>query len=235
MVNSQRDRAGTAWAAPRLVLGLCIMAVGVVFALENLGLITTRHLFRYWPLLLIAVGLAKALQTGPRGWRGEGLLWIGAGTVFLLRTMDVIEFSLWKLWPILPLVIGAHIVWRALRPAPRVEPGDAGSTLQATAVLGGVSRSSNSQNFHGGEITAVLGGCEIDLRQARITDGEAAIEVSAFLGGIEIRVPEEWSVITKGMPLLGGFEDATRPPREDTGQRLVITGFAILGGVEVKN
>jgi predicted membrane protein len=235
MTNRRHDRACVDWGGPRLVLGLCIMAVGAVFTLENLGLITSRQFIRYWPVLLIAVGVAKALRPGKRGWRGEGLLWLTAGTVLLLRTFGVITVSLWKLWPILPLLVGAHIVWRSLRPSPRLDDVDSASTLQATAVLGGVSRNSNSQSFRGGEITAVLGGCEIDLRQARIQDGDAVIEVSAFMGGIEIRVPEEWSVVTKGMPLLGGFEDATRPPRDDTGQRLVITGFAILGGVEVKN
>jgi predicted membrane protein len=235
MANLHRDRACVGQGGPRLVLGLCIMAVGAVFTLENLGLITSRHFIRYWPVLLIAVGVAKALRPGERGWRGEGLLWLTAGFVLLLRSVGIITISLWKLWPIVPLLIGARIVWRSLRPSARVDAADTAALIQATAVLGGVSRHSNSQSFRGGEITAVLGGCEIDLRQARIVGGDAVLDVSAFLGGIEIRVPEEWSVVTKGLPLLGGFEDATRPPRDDTGQRLVITGFAILGGVEVKN
>jgi predicted membrane protein len=235
MVNCRRDRAGAVWGAPRLVLGLCIMAVGAVFTLENLGLISSRHVLRYWPVLLIVVGLAKAVHPGKRGWRGAGLLWLTAGTILLLRVLGVIQVSLWKLWPVLLLVIGALVVWRTLRSSPPLEGVDSGATLQITAVLGGMSRSSNSTSFRGGEVTAVLGGCEIDLRQARIQDGEAVIDVSAFMGGIDIRVPEEWSVITNGTPILGGFEDATRPPREDTGQRLVITGFAILGGVEVRN
>jgi predicted membrane protein len=184
----------------------------------------------------MAVGLAQALHPPRRsGWRGEGLLWLGAGSLLLLRTLGVIEVSLWKLWPILPLVVGARIVWKTVRPAARAGTAESGSIIQATVVLGGVSRNSSSQSFEGGEVTAVLGGCEIDLRQARIASGEAVLEVSAFLGGIEVRVPEDWTVVTRGMPLLGGFEDATHPPSQDTGQRLVVSGFAILGGVEVKN
>ena len=62
------------------------------------------------------------------------------------------------------------------------------------AVLGGGSRGNNSRSFQGGELTAVLGGCDIDLRQAAI-DGEAVIDVFAICGGIEIRVPEDWTIV----------------------------------------
>ena len=37
--------------------------------------------------------------------------------------------------------------------------------------MGGVSRRSNSQAFRGADLTAVMGGCEIDLRQASIAPG----------------------------------------------------------------
>jgi hypothetical protein len=36
-------------------------------------------------------------------------------------------------------------------------------------------------------------------------------------------------------PILGGFEDKTRPPHEVSTQRLVIRGIVMMGGVEVKN
>ena len=34
----------------------------------------------------------------------------------------------------------------------------------------------------------------------------------AFWGGIEIKVPEDWTVVTRVMPLMGGVEDKTRAP-----------------------
>jgi len=106
--------------------------------------------------------------------------------------------------------------------------------VSAVAVLSGLNRGNNSKTFHGGDLTAVLGGCEIDLRQASI-EGEAIIDVFAMWGGIEIRVPENWSVSGRVTPILGGYEDKTRPARDATAQRLVVRGFVIMGGVEIKN
>jgi predicted membrane protein len=79
-----------------------------------------------------------------------------------------------------------------------------------------------------------MGGCEIDLRQAAI-DGEAVIEVFALWGGIEIKVPEDWTIGSRVVPILGGFEDKTRPQRGAAAHRLLIRGFAIMGGIEIKN
>ena len=80
-----------------------------------------------------------------------------------------------------------------------------------------------------------MGGCEIDLRQASIEPGtEAVIDVFALWGGIEIKVPDDWTVVTRVTPLMGGVEDKTRVP-QTTDKRLVVNGFVVMGGVVVKN
>jgi hypothetical protein len=54
-------------------------------------------------------------------------------------------------------------------------------------------------------------------------------------GGIEIRVPEDWTVVSKVVPVMAGVEDKTRPPQGATAHRLVLRGLALMGGVEIKN
>jgi hypothetical protein len=53
-------------------------------------------------------------------------------------------------------------------------------------------------------------------------------------GGIEIKVPEDWEVINHGNAFLGGFVNNTRPLPGSL-RRLVVTGTAIMGGVDIKN
>jgi len=78
-----------------------------------------------------------------------------------------------------------------------------------------------------------MGGCALDLREAALTT-EAVINVFAIWGGITIKVPPDWTVILNGTPVMGGFTEKTaRPP--DNRKRLVVTGYAIMGGVEVRN
>jgi predicted membrane protein len=109
------------------------------------------------------------------------------------------------------------------------------STISATAILGGVERRNNSQDFRGGSATAFMGHCEIDLRTASIASpNEAVLEVFAMWGGIEVRVPSDWTVVSQVDPIMGGYEDATQPPKEES-KRFVIRGPVIMGGIEVTN
>ena len=65
-------------------------------------------------------------------------------------------------------------------------------------------------DFRGGYITAVLGGVDLDLRKARMGSSAAVLDVVAVWGGIELKVPAEWSVEGKVRPIMGGFEDKTQ-------------------------
>jgi len=123
---------------------------------------------------------------------------------------------------------------------PGSAPGGYGKPiLDLVAIFGGGRRVVDSQAFRGGEITAIFGGYQIDLRPAAIApDQTALIEATAVFGGIEIIVPRNWYVDARGAGIFGGFTDETRPPlpQEVThAQRLVVTGAGVFGGVVIKN
>jgi predicted membrane protein len=161
------------------------------------------------------------------------------GTWLLLEQTALVTLSFWVMWPTLLVFFGGFLVWQGLSGprAPRRHAeanADANARVTAIAVLGSVVRGNNSSAFRGGEVTAVMGGCELDLRHAAI-DGEAVLEVFALWGGIEIRVPEDWTVVSRVTPLLGGVDDTTRPPQSASRHRLVVRGFVVMAGVEIKN
>jgi hypothetical protein len=113
-------------------------------------------------------------------------------------------------------------------------PAPDNSTMSVVAIMGGVTRGNNSSTFRRADLLAFMGGCEIDLRKASI-NGEAVIDVFCMWGGIEIRVPEDWTVVSHIVPLMGGVEDKTRPPQAATAHRLTLRGMALMAGIEIKN
>ncbi len=247
----------------RLVFGLLLIFLGVVFTLDQMRWIDAEDVLRLWPLVLIAAGAGKLFGPRSAGSRFTGLILIVVGGWLLLEILDVVYASIWDYWPLLLVLVGVRIVWRGLVGESRAA-ADSASTVNAVAMLGGMSRASDSPDFRGGDMMAFMGGCEVDLRRARIATGPAVIDAFAFWGGVEIRVPEDWVVSVKGIPFMGGYEDNTRPlanghsdpssrsdgppplppgepPPLPSGfpyaprQELVVKGFAIMGGVEVKN
>jgi predicted membrane protein len=225
-----QDRRPDLPVTPRLVLGLSIMLAGLVLALDSLGLLDAGFVFRFWPLILVAVGIVK-WQTPNQS--SSAFVWIVAGIALLFMTVGRMPAS--RLWAAALFFVGANIAWRALRPPVPRGGGEPASYVNLTAVLGGAKAVSHATDFRGGQALATLGGCEIDLRHASLPEGgEAIIDTFAFWGGIEIKVPEDWQVVNRGSAFLGGFEDKTHPVPGAT-RRLIVTGTAIMGGVEVKN
>ncbi len=216
------------------VFGLGILLFGALLTLDNLDVIEVGDYWRYWPVLLIGLGLSHLLSPGEYRRIGWGTFWVLAGSVLLLDRLGFIGFDVWDLWPVVLVFVGANLLWNSLRTRRRKPSGDKSEEFDATAVLGGVTRRINSNHFRGGRATAMLGGCELDLRDAAISDSPAEIEVFSFWGGIEIRVPQEWEVQVKGTAILGGFEDKTSGIG-DGSQVLVISGTAFMAGVEIKN
>ena len=245
--------------APRVALGLVVIAVGVLFTLDKLGYVNAGEFWEYWPVLLIAVGIGRVLQHRGTQGRGFGVALIVLGTWFLLSNLDLIHYRFGDVWPLLLVVLGIMMVWRAITgpffesPRRRLKEAiaagdgsaavgglatsgsDTSSTVNSFALLGGVKRKVVSQDFRGGALTAIMGGCELDLRHASISSGQAVIDTFALWGGIEIKVPQEWSVVVQGTPILGAFDDKTVRVGGDGSKVLVIKGVALMGGVELKN
>ena len=102
-----------------------------------------------------------------------------------------------------------------------------------TAVLGGVDRQNDSQNFRGGEANAFLGGVKLDLRDAAMQGSEATIDVTTVMGGVELHIPRNWTVVNHVTPILGGVDDRTRSG--DGNKRLIIEGTVVMGGLQISN
>ena len=93
----------------RLIAGALLLILGVLFALQNLGVVRAGQLGDYWPLLLVWVGLSRML--GPRRRHfASGLVVFLIGVFFQLDRLDVIWVPMRHFWPLLLIAIGFGLI-----------------------------------------------------------------------------------------------------------------------------
>ncbi len=226
--------------SPQIVLGIIIIFIGSVFLLDNFDIIYAGSILRYWPALLIVYGISNIAQS--RHMQGQIFGWIftAVGTMMLLDRLDFITFRVWDWWPVILIIIGLNFLRGSLRNKNKsesfvIDSDDSSSYVKNVAMLSGIKRTITSKEFRGGEITTIMGGCEIDLREAEMKENEAAINVDVVMGGVELRVPMGWAIAVEATPIMGGIEDKTYQSKEGSSKTLVISGSVIMGGVEIKN
>jgi hypothetical protein len=237
--SSSGPRAALRQVLPRLVLGTGLAGAGLLFTLDNFGVLDASDWLSWWPALLIAFGSGLIFAGASPAERMGGTVWAVIGGALLLDNLELFDFSVWDLWPLGLVAAGAMLVLRAVRPGRRRLPGqpaDEEAAVHAFAMMSGMARKNNSVGFQGGTAVAIMGGVELDLRGATLAGGQATLDVFAFWGGVEITVPPGWSVEARVLPVMGGVEDKTQPPApEDATGELVLTGTVIMGGVAIKN
>lgn len=103
------------------------------------------------------------------------------------------------------------------------------------AILGGVTRKGAWVVPSTLRVIAVMGGADLDLREAQFGAGVTEIEIFTMMGGVDILVPTGVRVETTGMGILGGFEitGADADPGPDA-PVLRISGVALMAGVGAK-
>jgi predicted membrane protein len=242
----------------RELFGLVIILVGFGLLMNTMNIfpftfIGTIARF-WWPAMFLGLGIL-VLTRSRGGHTGGGLFLLMLGTLFLLNQLDL-GFRFGRMiGPAILIWLGTSMMIKRSRPhtseyVPPEIPGserfgsgakfgmdntvDSSDYIHATAVLGGFHRRCDSTQFRGGDLTAIMGGGKIDLRDAQMQGGEAVIDVFAVMGGMEIQVPMDWVVEQRFTPILGGYEDKTKRT-VGSGKRLAIQGTTIMGGVSVTN
>jgi hypothetical protein len=224
----------------RVVLGFVLAFLGVVFLLDNFHIFDAKSVLAFWPIVFIVVGALKLSQARrPAGYIvGGGLL--AAGVLLTLSHMGVFVIHWRDWWPVVMIALGLGVIFKGQLRQDQTPDADGrmrkttqDPAVDLTVIMGGTQLKVDTQDFRGGEITAIMGGVELDLRSASIVS-EATLHVFVAMGGIDIKIPTDWSVVVNGVPLMAGIEDKSVPPANPS-KRLIITGYLIMGGMEIKN
>ena len=220
-----------------IVVGIALVALGVVFAGNVLGIWQISVFFRGWWTLFIIVPCVVSMFTDGPG--VANILGTLVGTALLLARQDVITFEIiFKLiFPVVLIVVGLFIVFgshftKKIKEVRKANPGDGKSY---TAVFGSQKAFYPAEPFDGAECTAVFGGVELDLRAA-VIEKDVVIDVSAIFGGITIYVPTTVNVVTHNTPIFGGMSCKRMMMGElpEGAATVYVNGVCAFGGVEIK-
>jgi hypothetical protein len=220
---------------PQALVGLAIILFGVLLTGDNLDWFEADRVVVYWPLLLVAFGLLKVSQSEVTSGKVFGGVVTLVGVLLTVERVWDVDLDIGRWWPLVLVAVGSTIVWRAMSatPTPAVSSPGSDAEFSEFAVWSGKVRKNASPAFRRADLTAVMGGIEVDLRGAAVANGEAVIDVFTWWGGIEITVPPDWAVSNQVTAIMGGADDSSTG-RQDAKHRLIVRGVCIMGGVEIK-
>jgi len=240
----------------RIVVGILILLAGVLLLLDKMDIGVNVDIGDFWPVIIIVIGVGKILQPKENRQLYWGIVITAVGTLFLLNNLGYIHFWFNELWPILLILLGIEILrsgffkhhvktrrcfhhshgrshYEVFKDGEVSEEVDK-DYIDVSVLLGSGNYRFNHKQLKGGQVSALMAGCELDLRNAGMEKDQLTLEISSIMSGVEIWVPTNWEVVMHGNPVLGGIEDKTYKP-ENPEKKLIIKGSVIMGGIEVKS
>ena len=220
----------------RAFFGITIAALGGVLLLRNLEIIKfdSWNVFwgTVWAVGLVLAGLTTIVSSRKMLTRAWGFLLMATGVSIGLNAYGVIDVSIWKLfWPVVLIAVGLMMVF-SIGSANRKRAEESGTNDNEKVAIFYGEESRVKGDYTGGSATAIFGGVELDLRQAKIKDG-AAIDIFTLCGGVSISLPDDVIVKNEVRGILGGSEDKT-VSKSSAKKTIYLRGECVLGGLEVK-
>jgi predicted membrane protein len=225
----------------KVIVGFFILLVGILSLLDNFNVSLPFDPWDVWPVLLVFAGVAMLVNSGGRHNVLTGLVLIVIGAILSANNMlPGFNIRLSLLWPLILVIIGFRFIVGSHINAKDTAKDQ--NFINITAILGGGDYQFSSKTISGGEVTAMLGGADIDLRQSDFEQETLVLDIFAFCGGVDIKVPRNWQVTLQGTPLLGGMDNKTQvnvngidgSPVKPI-KKVLVRGNAIMGGIEIKN
>ncbi len=230
MIADRPNRFGT-----RALLGVLLVVFGVAWTLDNLGYSQLASILGWWPVVMLAYGVAKVTGLGLGRNTITGSFFVLLGSVLLANHLGWLRFGWGLFWPLCLIFAGVNVLVRQSHLSDGAHEGEgAEDWIRAFALVGSERRRSQSGALRGGELSAVMGAVSLDLREAKPASERVVVDAFVMWGGIEIVVPESWAVEVESAAVLGAIDDQRRvPPGVTPTATLVVRGLAMMGGVTI--
>ncbi len=214
------------------VIGIIVMLVGGLFLARNFDFFPVEYLrlIFTWQSILIVIGVITYLSSGNKP--------LGV----IIASIGILGF-IPNFWALLLIGLGVYIIYKNQSKPKRdniyesSELGNESDYINDISIFGGSKKSFQVDNFRGGNITAIFGGSEINMTDSSLHDGISTLNLFFLFGGSSIRVPSNWNVFIQLTPIFGGFKDNRVLVSDEStnNEKLVIRGFVLFGGGDLKN
>jgi Domain of unknown function (DUF1707) len=104
----------------------------------------------------------------------------------------------------------------------------------AIAIMGGARRRGRWVVPRRYTCFALMGGIELDLREAQFSQRDVTIQAFSLMGGVSVIAPEDIEIDVTGLGIMGGFDHEASGPGTPGAPRLKVIGFSVMGGVDVR-
>ena len=178
-------------------------------------------------ILLVVPSLLKLATM----WGLFHISWLEGNSMNTLEIYVVLFVMLYVgIWLIVDGFRNNHDQWLQ-RPLPI---GEEGKRISCSVSFGGDEYIYHGESFHGAHLRTKCGGIRMDLREAIITEDEE-IDISTFMGGVELLVPTTVNIVVKSRSFIGGVGNETIKSANPDAPCLHIIASNIIGGVSVRN
>ena len=208
------------------LIGLIILAVGVLLILRACHVIEQIAFPGWWAVAIALIGMISMVRSGINA--GNVIL-LAVGVLLYLNANQLLkDVNIWLLIiGVVIVVIGVRVLFH--RPAKHIP--NTGQQESYTSVFSG-SEDKVVGDFHGTNVTAVFGGVDLDLSEAVVTE-DCAIKITAVFGGVDLVVPRNVHIKVSGVPIFGGYTNHVNWQVPEDAPTIYIDCVTIFGGTDI--
>lgn len=219
-----------------LLWGLVLIVLGVIIAVNALGIANINIFFRGWWTFFIIIPCFISFIKGPS--RMANLIGLVIGIALFLCAQGIITFSIIRKLtiPFIFIMIGLGLVFRDFfysKVNEKIKTLSKSGLKEYTATFGGSKIDMANEVFEGADLTAVFGGVELNLVNSILKE-EQVINSTAVFGGITIKVPENVNVQVKSTSIFGGVENKAGSKQKENAPTIYVNALCMFGGVDIK-
>ncbi len=227
--------------AKPIIWGIAIIALGLIFGGNALGLFSLDIFFDGWWTLFIIIPSVVSLITDQDKIMSLGF--IAVGVILLLAAQDVFSYDVaWKvILAVFLVAVGLSIIIKSVfhnkndqEVAKKIEEAkkDSKTMDSQMAIFSGSDRVYNDETFQGSNLVAVFGGAKLNLKKAKFAK-DTVIKAFTLFGGIDIIVPDDVKVKLKSGFIFGGFSDDRKNATEKGKHTIYIDAAGAFGGITI--